>query len=103
VAQITVCGRAVASRVTKILITKGEEFIGERVLAMEELLLECCFQLRRVTLSLYKACPSESETEVGAALSARGPMGHLFQPTRRLCVDSMCYTDIVTYVLLFNL
>jgi hypothetical protein len=31
---------------------------------------------------------------------SRRPMGHLFQPTRRLCVDS--YTDIV-YVPLFNL
>ena len=29
-------------------------------------------------------------------------MGHLFQPTRCLCVDSMCYTDIV-YVPLFYL
>jgi len=29
--------------------------------------------------------------------------GHLFHPTRWLCVDSMCYTDIVTYVPLFNL
>jgi len=34
--------------------------------------------------------------------SSRGQMGHLFQPTRRLCVDSTCYTDIV-YVPLFNL
>jgi len=34
--------------------------------------------------------------------SSRGPMGHLFQPTRRLCVDSMCYTDTV-YIPLFNL
>ena len=34
--------------------------------------------------------------------TSRGPMGHLFQPTRRLCIGSMCYTDIV-YVPLFNL
>ena len=33
--------------------------------------------------------------------SSHGPMGHLFQPTRWLRADSMCYTDIV-YVPLFK-
>jgi hypothetical protein len=37
---------------------------------------------RTVTGCKYKACPSESGTEVGAPLSSRGPMGQLFQPTR---------------------
>ena len=48
---------------------------------------------------IYKACPSESGTEVGAPIF---PAVELCDFSCRLCVDSMCYTDIV-YVQLFNL
>ena len=48
---------------------------------------------------IYKACPSESGTEVGSPLF---PAVELCDFSGRLCVDSMCYTDIV-YIPLFNI
>jgi hypothetical protein len=55
--------------------------------------------LQQLKYEYYKACLSESGTEVGVPLFSAVSLCDF----SGRCVDSMCYTDIVTYVPLFNL